>query len=394
MNDKLEIYNLYHNNLDTKKFSQMLDSNSQSYKFYWLEAILTLSSETSDDLLFDDIINEMIVEAWHTVTEYHLKLGPTINGKSENFLEHAIKVLHNTGMASPNPQREEIISVIKHNDKIIKDDKYRLTDYVPYKLLYPFLDDEGLGYLRKDQRTRLIAYMIAFKDTLNPFYTIIDGRGLQKKIRIGEDWRRLLLDNYSVIKSWIQYRKVIFLQDRNPGVPGIVYKLAPESDYSRKLKYARELWVACSIFSGKPIIDIYTGEVLASDKFDLDHFVPRSFIANDELWNLTPMDGNLNSSKNNRLPIWEEHFPKFAQYQYYLYDIVFSSVSENDKLRIIFDKCRRDNINTIWATENLYIPGHDKDTFINLLSNYMKPIYDSANIQGYALWTNIHQKQL
>lgn len=36
---------------------------------------------------------EMICEAWHTVTHYHLRLSPTVNGNAENFLEHAIKYL-------------------------------------------------------------------------------------------------------------------------------------------------------------------------------------------------------------------------------------------------------------------------------------------------------------
>ena len=50
--------------------------------------------ETEEDLTFDRIIDEMICGAWHTVTHYHLRLGPTINGSSENFLEHAINVLN------------------------------------------------------------------------------------------------------------------------------------------------------------------------------------------------------------------------------------------------------------------------------------------------------------
>ncbi|MBS5284375.1 MAG: hypothetical protein KHY46_10980 [Clostridiales bacterium] len=34
----------------------------------------------------------------------------------------------------------------------------------------------------------------------------------------------------------------------------------------------------------------------------IDHFVPRSYISNDKLWNLPPLRRSLNSSKNNRLP--------------------------------------------------------------------------------------------
>ena len=369
-----------------RKFSRMLDSKTQSYKFYWLEAILELSMKNDDDIFFDDIINEMICEAWYTVTEYHLKLGPTINGKCENYLEHAIKTLYSNTRISENPKKEEIITVIKTNENLVKDDKKGLLVYVPHKILHPFVenDNEGRTYLNKDQRTKLFEYLIANKARLNPFYTV-EGDGGKKRVCIDEKWRRFLSENYSIIKSWIQYRKVIFLQDRNPGVPGIVYKLESEKKDSRRLEHARELWIASVKFMGKPIHDIYLDKDLSLDRFDLDHFIPRSYIANDELWNLTPMDKKLNGSKNNRLPVWEEYFDRFARYHFQLYKSVFL-MSDNGNIRELFEKCRKDNVNSIWATETLYINGHSMDSFIDVLSRYLKPIYDSAYIQGFGLW--------
>ena len=48
--------------------------------------------------------------------------------------------------------------------------------------------------------------------------------------------------------------------------------------------------------------DIYSGESITASRFDLDHFIPCSYVANDELWNLIPMERRLNSSKSNKLP--------------------------------------------------------------------------------------------
>ena len=164
MDQVLHLDIVYENNLDTDKFARMFNNKAQSYKFYWFEAILNLSVASQDDLTFDEIINEMICEAWHTVTHYHLRLGPTVNGNAENFLEHAINTLniHAVGLGQ-NPSRDDLKSAIKECESELKNDKYRLTDYVPYKLLYPFFDsegmEEGLSYLKKDQRTRLIEYM-------------------------------------------------------------------------------------------------------------------------------------------------------------------------------------------------------------------------------------------
>ena len=393
MDQELHLEIVYENHLDMDKFSRMFNKKAQSYKFYWFEAILNLSVASEEDLAFEEIIDEMICEAWHTVTHYHLRLGPTINGNAENFLEHAINILNSkaTGL-SQNPSRDELKKAIKEYDRELKKDKYRLTDYVPYKLLYPFFDvegmEEGLSYIKKDQRTRLIEYMAKLSGDENLFYTILDGVGLQKKIRINQYWRKLLIKNYSVIRSWVQYNKAQFLQDRNPGVPGIIYKICPENEDLRRLEQARDLWKTAAEITGRPIKEIYTGKDIPIEDLSIDHFVPRSYISNDELWNLTPMRRVLNSSKNNKLPPWNEFFAPFARYQFYMYGLVFpkEKTAQSEILVKKFDKCRRNNLNAIWAAETLYIPGNSAVQFVNILEHNMKPIYDAAHLQGYDTW--------
>ena len=44
---------VYENNLDMQKFARMFNNTSQSYKFYWFEAILNLTKETDEDLSFE-----------------------------------------------------------------------------------------------------------------------------------------------------------------------------------------------------------------------------------------------------------------------------------------------------------------------------------------------------
>ena len=279
---------VYENNLDTDKFARMFNNKAQSYKYYWFEAILNLTKATEADITFEEVIDEMICEAWHTVTHYHLKLGPTVNGNAENFLEHAINTLNSMVKdLSQNPSREELKAAIKYCEKELKRDKIRLTDYVPYKLLYPFFDaegmEEGLEYIKNDMHSRLIAYMAKLSGDENLLYTILEGVGLQKKIRMNLHWRKLLIKNFSVIQSWVQYNKVQFLQDRNPGVPGIIYKICPENEALRKLDQVRALWKATIEVTGQPIKEIYTCKDIHINMLSIDHFVPRSYISNDEL---------------------------------------------------------------------------------------------------------------
>lgn len=264
MSPEMNMGIVYENNLDTDKFARMFNNKAQSYKFYWFEAILNLTMETNEDLSFEDVIDEMICEAWHTVTHYHLRLGPTVNGNAENFLEHAINTLnHFSKNLSQNPSKEELKAAVRECKNELKKDKTRLTDYVPYKLLYPFFDtegmEEGLSYVKNDKHRRLIAYMEKLTGNENILYKIIDGVGLQKRIRLNAYWRKLLIKNYSVIRSWVQYNKAQFLQDRNPGVPGIIYKICPENEDQRKLDQARALWRATVDITKRPIREIYTG---------------------------------------------------------------------------------------------------------------------------------------
>ena len=98
------------------------------------------------------------------------------------------------------------------------------------------------------------------------------------------------MDNYSIVKSWVQMKKVKYLQDRNPGVPGIIYKLEDEENKVRKLEKVRELWLAYETASGMNICDLYSGERISLNRLSIDHFVPWSYVASDELWNLVPME--------------------------------------------------------------------------------------------------------
>ena len=53
----------------------MMKSPSYCYKFYWLEAIIQLISEGKTESTFDEIIDEMITNAWYSVREFHIHLS-------------------------------------------------------------------------------------------------------------------------------------------------------------------------------------------------------------------------------------------------------------------------------------------------------------------------------
>ena len=175
-------------------------------------------------------------------------------------------------------------------------------------------------------------------------------------------------------------KKIKYLQDRNPGVPGIIYKLEPENEKQRKLHNVRKLWE--SVMDVAPVQDIYVEKRLDKKEYEIDHFVPWSYVANDELWNLVPVSASLNASKRDKLPDWDKYFKVFALNQFTLNEMIYTYPEINN----VFRNCKRDNLNTVWPMEELYIRGIDQERFIKVLKDKIKPIYDAAHIQGYSIW--------
>lgn len=371
----------YNNNLDLENFIHMLDDPTECYKFYWMDSILTLLAHGKRVMEFDEIINGMIADAWYSVNEYHLHLGlKDSHGNSMNSLERAVNKLMSVSSIKSTATKEEVISQIQSNEKLLHAEKYQISKNVPYRLLSSFLKDLHGNDKIWDQKKRLIAYIELIDQKQCLPYKVEDDVGLKKRVIISPYWEKMLLDNLVPIKGWIQLKKVKYLQNRNPGVPGIIYKLEPENEKLRKLKNVRALWAA--ILEKMAVIDIYSGTRIQIGHYEIDHFIPWSYIANDEIWNLMPIESSLNSSKSNKLPDWDKYFLRFASNQYLLYQ----SIYKYEGLKKKFENCQRDNLVSLWANEELYIQGNTKDVFVNILEKNLKPVYDAARIQGYAIW--------
>lgn len=211
-------------------------------------------------------------------------------------------------------------------------------------------------------------------------YVLGESSKLKKEVRFHQDWIKMIQDNTVNILGWIQYEKVKWLQNNNPEVPGLIYKLVPMNDKMRKLSNVRKLWEG--VLEVREIRDVFTGREIVPKQYDVDHFIPWSFVMNDELWNLMPMESSLNSSKSNRLPKWNPFFKDFAYNQYILYGMIH----ENANIHKRFEVCYGDNLHSIWAGQELYRKGNTEEEFYNILEKNMLPVYESARRQGYEIW--------
>lgn len=377
----LTIDRKYYNSLDIEGFSHMLKDPSYCYKFYWLEAIVKLIAEGVKETTFDAVMDEMICNAWYSVREFHVHLsGMQVDGQVRDGLERAVLRLSKLSDLPANASKLEIKNAIKEHNQELKAAKEQLTNMVPYRALAGFFQKADSvadwGSVR-----RMTAYIEQInRDVVLLPYTLGEGSKLNKQIHFQPSWMEMIQDNTVSILGWIQYEKVKWLQNNNPEVPGLVYKLAPLDEKMRKLNNVRKLWEG--ILELSKVRDVFTGEAVVPKQYAVDHFIPWSFVMNDELWNLMPMDSSLNSSKGNRLPKWDPFFERFAANQYLLYGFIH----EKSGIYKLFEGCYRDNLHSIWAERELYRKGNSQEEFYNILQKNMQPVYDSARRQGYEIW--------
>lgn len=134
----LRIEGDYYNHLDIEGFSLMMKNPSYCYKFYWLEAIVNLISENITETTFDEVINEMIANAWYSVLEFHIHLSGIVVGEVKDGLERAVLKLNSISGLPTNASKVEIKNKINEHDAELKAEKEQLTNMVPYRALAGF----------------------------------------------------------------------------------------------------------------------------------------------------------------------------------------------------------------------------------------------------------------
>lgn len=349
---------------------------NQSYKLFWFQAILDAVCEGEVVITYEQLIHRMVAESWYMVMEYHLNLGPA------DAMEILINQVRDTSGLLPAAKKEEIIQFLKtSNDENVKKAKQKLVLNVPYRLQAPFL-----GKL-SDKEWRDFRYIEtkAMQDArLLYYYEQLPGKARQ--IRMNEKWVGYRQKNEAIIRGWIQNEIIQYLQRRNPNVPGIPFKIRPPE--KRDLKSAMNFWSV--IIEHHQLKDIYTGKTLNSENFNelgkmhIDHFVPWSYLASDEIWNLTPTFAKINISKSNQLPNRSKDIALLSKQHYDAFRIAQS----NKEIGKLFQKYKRKNLNNPDLEGLLYSTEISEEAFLKNMDTLIQPICQSAKNQGFMEWEN------
>jgi hypothetical protein len=182
-----------------------------------------------------------------------------------------------------------------------------LKRYVCHRFLTPFfkvhtrgLDDGKINTLIKNLTNDPL------HNQLVPYTIEKDG------IRLNAQWSDYFLTHQYILKGFIKWHLIKFLQKHNPSVVGLSEKL--EKPYIRDLKLANGFWK--DYLTSNETTCIYSKHSITKANLSLDHFVPWSYVAHDQLWNIVPTTKTVNSSKCDTLPSLEKYGPGFCQLQY------------------------------------------------------------------------------
>jgi hypothetical protein len=289
---------------------QVFKDTTNSYKLFWFLAILSLLKRgNAQSLRLTDIFMEMAVVAWHPVCLYRLSLG------RQDKLQDVVLEIQKVSGLPPNATPESVHKFVESSTAAQRKlDCFKR--YVPTRFLSPWFL-EKLGPERNElTRTREIQEM-AFESQKRPIASpyYFEGTGARRSIRINDSWRSFLMENLGIVLSFAEHHLALYLQARNPNVPGVVNKLRAPT--ARQLVAARDFWrLVRTDFekAGNPdeFRDIYSERQLG-DSFSIDHFLPWSFVVHDLLWNLTPVEPATNSSKNDVLPDLDLYLPRLAK---------------------------------------------------------------------------------
>ena len=291
--------------VDVSSLSKVFNETTNSYKFYWFLAILDiLKKKNNSRISMQDLSLQMVATVWYPLDYYKLSFGIQDQFKDiAKFISN--KLIINTKANAPdllNQLRDQLTeSELQEVYQRVK----KLLRWVPFRFIRPFFEIETKG-LPDHQVNKTI---VDLSNQLLKAPYRFDG----EYIVINEAWVNYFQQHQYVLRGFTSWHLVRFLQKNNPNVIAISEKL--ERPVERDFRLAKPFWNKYLI-EHPELACIYSNQSITKDNMSLDHYLPFSYVAHDQIWNLIPTTRNVNSAKNNWLPDTDSYFEKYARLQF------------------------------------------------------------------------------
>jgi hypothetical protein len=346
------------NKLEISRLAQIYNNTVATYKFYWFVSILDIVvMEQRKQMSVWEIIVGMIAEAWYPIHYFRLSFG-----KSDSLYDKIITIQQNLNIPI-GANKDEIKNILKAklNDREFKRIIRIFKQNVPYWFLSPWVTSYNVREV-----------MFLSQQWTNNCPYAING----ETIEINPQWLQYLNDNYLILRDFSFWNLTLFLQKRNPNVPDVPSKLVKPIQRDSLTKQ-RHFWDTYIEINGS-MQCIYTGKTLYKKEYDLDHFIPWSFVSHNLLWNLLPADSSINSSKSNNLPLLDIFLKPFAQMHQKAIKEIFSK-KPNDKL---FEDY------LIVHNSISELVQFSDDDFLKVFQKTFSPMVQIAENMGFRYWQN------
>lgn len=312
------------NGLNVQALSRIFDKRATSYKFAFFQALLTICSQRGfthidGKIECKSLAVEMAAFAWYPHTFHKLSFGHQDElGNILNLLNYCVD---RGGLGSRDTMRQLRTAL---NEKYLEIKLDKLLRYVPLRLLTPFFEGSLKGEYdhKKNNLIRSFADE-AFSSEAPPLYRLTDN---DTKVQIHPNWLRYLKENFGIVNGWMSHQWVEFLQSKNPNVPAISCKTRPPAS---RASLARQIGNWRQVIEKTEVRCIYSNEILRSNSFQIDHFLPWSFVCHDQPWNLIPAVPPANAAKGNWLPS-TDYFNRFIKLQSSGLSVLRTQLSKHD----------------------------------------------------------------
>lgn len=346
--------------LSTTRLGRIFDKTVATYKFFWFISILQIHAKTSNlRMNIWDIVIRMVANAWYPIHYFRLSFG-----KSDS-LSDIITELQRIVAIPIYSDIDTVSRALSANldNKRIKDPLRKLTLNVPYRFIRPWIDTDDNKEMVVRSQALENGCLYSLHKNNDEFY-----------VELNPAWDTYLHNHYGILMDFAYWNLTQFLQIRNPNVPALSNKLIrPEK--RNPLTVQHKFWDMVMNIGG-PIKCIYTGKDLYPSVYDLDHFLPWSFVAHNLNWNLVPADSSINSSKSNKLPDLNLYLRKLAEVQHKSLRLCINANQDS--------KILEDYLSLGYTGRDL--ADMDYNHFLKVYERTYKPINQIAINMGYDIW--------
>jgi hypothetical protein len=286
--------------IDTKALSRIFNNTTNSYKYLFFISLLELLRNkefNSIKISYRELSSMMLAYAWYPKTYFRLSFGKQ---------DQVGKYLESIDLPRKLTPIGTLYSKILSNENLALD---ALLSYVPQRLIREFFLHEMAG--KKDSLVDSMIVNLSCERINNsspPLYKI-DQKS--QTIELANVWLNFLKNNFNPMLGWCLWHWAMYLQKHNPSSPAIISKLIPPKTRASLTKQ-KLMWD--NLIHATEIRCIYTNEKIQKN-YHLDHFLPWSFVAHNQPWNLIPTSPEVNLSKSDSIPK-EIYVPALAGLQH------------------------------------------------------------------------------